>query len=106
MIQCHTYVILLKLLQCVIVILLDTVRKPLVVAKIMGSYFRKLKTSRTITYNNLLRQFSIFQSCVILKDVPETYAEKQPPKLFFKERYSLKFRKIHRKAPVLESLFQ
>ena len=31
--------------------------------------------------------------------------EKQPPKVFYKKSCSEKFRKIHRKTPLLESLF-
>ena len=31
--------------------------------------------------------------------------QKQPPQVFYQERCSLKFRNIHRKTPVLESLF-
>ena len=31
--------------------------------------------------------------------------KKQAPGMFYEERYSQKFRKIHRKTPVPESLF-
>ena len=31
--------------------------------------------------------------------------QKQPPKVFYIKRYSQKFRKIHKKTPVSDSLF-
>ena len=34
------------------------------------------------------------------------WGQKQPPEVFCKKRCSLKFRKFHRKAPVLEPLFK
>ena len=39
--------------------------------------------------------------------VPNTWhsAIKQPPEIFFIKRYSMKFRKIHKKTPAPESLF-
>ena len=37
--------------------------------------------------------------------IPRFTAQKQPPEVFCKESYSQKFCNIHRKAPVLESLF-
>ena len=35
----------------------------------------------------------------------DIFNQKQPPEVFYKKRCSYKFRKIHRKTPVPESLF-
>ena len=35
----------------------------------------------------------------------ENFVKKQPPDVFYEKSFSWKFRKIHRKAPVPESLF-
>ena len=36
---------------------------------------------------------------------PPGFVQKQPLEVFCKKRYSLKFRKFHRKTPVMESLY-
>ena len=38
-------------------------------------------------------------------DWQDSIGQKQPPEIFYKKRCSQKFFKIHREAPVLESLF-
>ena len=41
----------------------------------------------------------------ISKDLRKDQLQKQPPEVFYKRRCSQKFRKIHNKRPVPESLF-
>ena len=42
----------------------------------------------------------------VLKGFKEERREKQPPEVFYNESYSKKFCNIHRKTPVLESVFK
>ena len=48
------------------------------------------------------------QSIILSHNEPQRspgFVQKQPPKMFCKKRCSQKYRKFHRKTPVLESLF-
>ena len=51
----------------------------------------------------------VFHKCfssILYKSKKQLFeGQKQPPEVFYKKRCSLKFRKIHRKTPVPESLF-
>ena len=52
----------------------------------------------------------VFHKCfssILYKSKKQLFeGQKQPPEVFYKKRCSLKFRKIHRKTPVPESLFK
>ena len=47
----------------------------------------------------------LFSKCLILRS-NELVVQMQPPEVFFKKRFPYTFRKVHRKKPVLESLFK
>ena len=51
-----------------------------------------------------IKELQAVRLATLLKRHPRS-GQKQPPEVFCKKRCSQKFRKIHRKAPVPESLF-
>ena len=42
---------------------------------------------------------------IVFPEIPLNMTKKQPLKMFYKRRCSLRFHKVHRKTPVPDSLF-
>ena len=75
--------------------------------KLCKIYFKKLffqKASIDLFIDIIISPISSTQ---IARDIMcVQYAQKQPPEMLFKKRFSQKFCKFHRKKPVLESFFK